>query len=77
MSDRTTRHRLNHGRGTNNALWRIVITRMGTDQRARDYVTRRTTQCLSKRKIIRCVKTYVAREIYTVRTTPASPTQTA
>lgn len=69
-SGKTTRHRLNRGgdRAANNALWRIVITRMGTDQRTRDYVTRRTTEGLSKPEIIRCLKTYVAREIYTILT---------
>ncbi|MBD1843922.1 hypothetical protein H6F89_11030 [Cyanobacteria bacterium FACHB-63] len=29
-----------------------------------DYVARRTAQGLSKREIIRCLKRYVAREIY-------------
>lgn len=78
-SGKTTRHRLNRGgdRAANNALWRIVITRMGTDQRTRDYVTRRTTQGLSKREIIRCLKTYVAREIYAVLTAGAPPASIA
>jgi hypothetical protein len=29
-----------------------------------DYVTRRTAEGLSKREIIRCLKRYLAREIY-------------
>ena len=38
---------------------------MGTDQRTRDYVERRTKEGLSKPEIMRCLKRYVAREIYT------------
>uniref|UniRef100_UPI003D7E7139 IS110 family transposase n=1 Tax=Kineococcus sp. SYSU DK007 TaxID=3383128 RepID=UPI003D7E7139 len=65
-SGRTNRHRLNRGgdRQANNALWRIAITRMGTDQRTRDYVKRRTTEGLSKSEIIRCLKRYIAREVF-------------
>ena len=50
----TGRHRLNRGgdRKANNALWRIVLVRMGTDQRTKDYVARRTAQGLSKPEII-------------------------
>ena len=66
-SGKTRRHRLNRGgdRQANNALWRIVLVRMGTDQRTRDYVDRRTKEGLSKPEIMRCLKRYVAREIYT------------
>lgn len=62
----TGRHRLNRGgdRRANNALWRIVLVRMGTDQRTKDYVARRTAQGLSKPEIMRCLKRYVAREVY-------------
>ena len=65
-SGKTVRHRLNRSgdRDANNALWRIVMSRMAHDQRTRDYVERRTTEGLSKREIIRCLKRYVAREIY-------------
>jgi len=70
-SGRTQRHRLNRGgnRDANNALWRIVMARMSHDQRTRDYVTRRTTEGLSKREIIRCLKRYVARELHPIITT--------
>ena len=61
-SGRTTRHRLN--RSGNRALWRIVLARMAHDPRTRTYVQRRTTEGLSKPEIIRCLKRYVAREIY-------------
>jgi transposase len=67
-SGRTVRHRLNRAgnRDANNALWRIVMSRMAHDHRTRDYVERRTTEGLSKREIIRCLKRYVAREIYPI-----------
>jgi len=60
------RHRLNRGgdRTANQALWRIVLVRMSTDPRTRAYVARRTTEGLSKKEIIRCLKRYVARELY-------------
>jgi transposase len=62
----TNRHRLNRGgnRDANNALWRIVIVRLATHQATRDYMTRRRAQGLSKREVIRCLKRYVARELY-------------
>jgi transposase len=65
-SGKTVRHRLNPGgdRSANHALWRIVITRMSSHPPTRAYVERRSTQGLSKKEIIRCLKRYVAREIY-------------
>ncbi|MEP0919541.1 transposase [Leptolyngbya sp. DQ-M1] len=65
-SGKTQRHRLNRGgsRQANAALFRVVIVRMRWHQPTQDYVTRRTAQGLSKREIIRCLKRYVAREIY-------------
>ena len=66
------RYRLNRGgdRRANNALWRIVLVRMGTDPRTREYVARRTTQGKTKPEIMRCLKRYVAREIYAALTDP-------
>jgi transposase len=60
------RHRLNRGgdRHANSALWRIVLVRMGSHPPTRAYVTRRSAEGLSKREIMRCLKRYVAREIY-------------
>ena len=74
-SGKTTRHRLNRGgdRQANSALWRIVITRMGTDQRTRDYVARRTSEGLSKREIVRCLKRYIARDVFAVLTPTTVP----
>jgi transposase len=67
-SGRTDRHRLNRGgdRQANAALYRIVLCRMRWDLRTRDYVERRTKDGLSKKEIIRCLKRYVAREIYRI-----------
>jgi transposase len=60
------RHRLNRGGGrqANHALWRIVITRMGSHPPTRAYVARRSKEGLSKPEIIRCLKRYAARETY-------------
>ena len=65
-SGKTRRHRLNRGgnREANHALWRIVITRMSNHPATRAYVERRTAEGLSKKEIIRCLKRYVAREVY-------------
>jgi transposase len=51
-------------RRANEALWRIVLVRMSTDPRTRAYVARRTHEGKSKREIMRCLKRYVAREIF-------------
>ena len=62
----TNRHRLFRGghRQANAALYRIVIIRMRWHQPTLDYVRRRTAEGLSKKDIIRCLKRFVAREIY-------------
>jgi len=60
------RHRLYRGgnRQANAALYRAVIVRLRWHQPTIDYATRRTAEGLSKREIIRCLKRYLAREIY-------------
>ncbi|MDX2828485.1 transposase [Streptomyces ipomoeae] len=65
-SGRTDRHRLNRGghRQLNSALYRVVIVRMRFHQPTIDYVTRRTSDGKTKKEIIRCLKQYLAREIY-------------
>lgn len=65
-SGKTRRRRLNRGgdRRANAALYRIALTRSRCDQRTRDYLDRRTAQGLTRREAIRCVKRYIAREIY-------------
>jgi transposase len=60
------RHRLNRGgnRQANAALYRAVIVRMRWHAPTIAYVERRAKEGLSKREIIRCLKRYLAREIY-------------
>ena len=65
-SGKQLRHRLNRGgdRQANSALWRIVITRLASDPRTRRYVERRCKEGLTKTEAIRCLKRYVAREVF-------------
>jgi len=60
------------GKTANHALWRIVITRMSSHPPTRAYVDRRSKEGLSKTEIIRCLKRYVAREVYPHLRPPAS-----
>jgi transposase len=71
-SGRTDRHRLNRGgdRRANHALWRIALVRMRCHPPTRAYVERRTKQGLSKLDIMRCLKRYIAREVYQHLTNP-------
>ena len=65
-SGQTNRHRLYRGghRQANAALYRVAIVRMRFHQPTIDYVARRTTEGLSKKDIIRCLKRFLAREAY-------------
>jgi transposase len=67
-SGKVVRHRLNRGgnRDANRALYMICLARMRRDRRTQEYVARRTAEGKSKREIIRCLKRYVAREVYRV-----------
>jgi len=71
-SGKTNRHRLNRGgdRQANKALYRVAICRLRWDPRTRAYMERRTKDGLSKKEIIRCLKRYIARELYQLITTP-------
>jgi transposase len=71
-SGRTHRHRLNRGgdRDANAALHRIVLSRLRWDPRTRAYAARRTSQGRTKPEIRRCLKRYLAREIYTALLNP-------
>jgi transposase len=75
-SGKIVRHRLNRGgnREANRALYMTCLARMRRDQRTQEYVARRTAEGKSKREIIRCLKRYVAREVYRVliRTIPGN-----
>ncbi len=63
-----TRHRLNRygDRRLNCALHTIAITRQRHDQITRDYTARRTTEGKNPREIRRCLKRYIARDLYRI-----------
>jgi transposase len=75
-SGKTTRHRLNRGgdRQANRALYVIAVSRMAHDPRTRTYLQHRTAEGLSKKEIIRCLKRYIARELYKILTHPKTQT---
>jgi transposase len=65
-SGKQQRHRLSRSgdRQANSALWRIVITRLSYDPATRRYLQRRCAEGKTKAEAIRCLKRYVARELY-------------
>jgi transposase len=65
-SGKTTRHRLNYGgdRQANRTLHLIAVCRLRYCQRTRAYAQRRTAEGKTKREILRCLKRYIAREVY-------------
>ena len=65
-SGKTIRYRLNRGgdRQANSALYRIVLTRMSSHPETRRYVARRRAEGLSSLEVIRCLKRYVARQVF-------------
>lgn len=65
-SGKTQRHRLNPGgdRAANRALHMIAVVRMRYCPRTRAYTQRRTAEGKSKKEILRCLKRYIAREVY-------------
>ena len=65
-SGKTDRYRLNRGgnRQANAALYRVVVTRMRGHQPTLDHIRRRTAEGKGKSDIIRCLKRFVAREIF-------------
>jgi transposase len=79
-SGQTVRHRLNRGgdRALNSAIHTIALTRMRCCPTTKAYVARRTAQGKTSREIRRCLKRYIARELYralntsTALTIPAS-----
>ena len=75
-SGQSTEHRLNRGgdRQLNRALHSIAKTRMERDPHTQAYVQRRTQQGLSKRRIRRCLKRYIARQLFrTLASTHTDP----
>jgi transposase len=78
-SGKTRRYRLSRGgdRQANRALHIIALARLATCPHTRAYMTRRTTEGLSKKDIIRCLKRYIAREIHKILTTTNTNPQPA
>ena len=65
-SGRTVRHRLNRGgdRALNRALHTIATTRMRSCPTTQAYVARRTAEGKNPKEIRRCLKRYIARQLY-------------
>jgi transposase len=65
-SGQTVRHRLNRGgdRALNRAIHAIALVRMRGCARTRAYAARRTAEGKTTREIRRCLKRYIARELY-------------
>ncbi len=74
-SGQQRRHRLNRGgnRDANRALWVVAMTRLRVDARTKEYSARRTQEGRTRPEILRCLKRYIARELYSIllRTTDA------
>lgn len=75
-SGKSSRSRLNRGgnRQANAALYRVVIVRIRHHRPTLDYVRKRTAEGKTKREIIRCLKRFVAREIFGYLCRPQRPT---
>ena len=67
-SGRQRRHRLNRSgnRDANRALWVIAFTRMRCDERTKRYAERRRSQGMTRKEILRCLKRYIAREVFAI-----------
>jgi transposase len=71
-SGKTVRLRLNRGgdRQANAALYHIALSRLRWDPKTRAYLARRIAQGKTRREALRCLKRYIAREIYQIITQP-------
>jgi len=67
-SGEVVRFRLNRGgdRQLNRALHTIAITRARYDTRTKEYVARRVAEGKSEREVRRCLKRYIARQIFRI-----------
>ncbi len=74
-SGRTVRHRLNRGgdRALNRAIHTIATTRMRCCPATQAYVARRTTEGKTAKEIRRCLKRYIARQLYRTLSTTMTP----
>ena len=73
-SGKTHRHRLNRDgdRQANSALWRITLVRLHCDPRTKDYLAKRVKDGKSKTEAIRCLKRYIAREVFAALPLPTT-----
>lgn len=73
-SGMTSRLRLNRGgnRQANAALYRIALSRLRWHQPTITYMQRRLAEGKTRREIIRCLKRYIARQLFTIIATPAT-----
>ncbi len=67
-SGKTNPRRLNRGgnRQANAALYRVAILRMRDNEGTKIYAARRTAEGKTRRETVRCIKRYIAREIFNV-----------
>lgn len=74
-SGKTVRMRLNRGgnRQANAALYRVAIVRMRDHAETRLYAARRMAEGKTRREIVRCIKRYIVREVFTALCRPKSP----
>jgi transposase len=65
-SGQTMRYRLNHGgdRKLNEALHTVVLRRCRYDRATLDYVAHRSAEGKTQREICRCLKRYLARQLF-------------
>ena len=73
-SGQTIRHRLDRSgdRQLNRALHQIIVTRRRTHRPTIDYIERRVQEGKSRREATRCLKRYLARNLYRLLETPAT-----
>jgi transposase len=74
-SGKITRHRLNRAgnRDANNALWRIAMVRRAHHHPPTEaYFDRRRKEGKNDREILRCLKRYIAREVFRLLTSPGA-----
>jgi transposase len=77
-SGNTQRRRLNRGgdRRANAALYRIVLSRLRWDRRTQAYMSRRLAEGKTRREVMRCLKRYVAREVFPLISHPTAASAT-
>lgn len=65
-SGQTKRMRLHRGgdRRANQTLHLLAVARLRLDQNTRDYMERRGAEGLSKKDVLRCLKRFIAREMF-------------